>query len=143
MLLVPLLFLSSLVVTDQSNSMKRIYSDRINTMLSLLPPIHKMERAGIRKSFRYHYLNDSMTKSFLFYSLPFINDSLFSNEPKSMSESIDEAISHFNSSKINIDIFTRETFSYEKLMAVLVGSFDAIMNEIETYLRKGNRIEIK
>lgn len=138
MLILPLLLVSCLVAGDGDAYLQR----RINTALALLPAIYKMEMAGITFNSTFDYVNDSVTENYLVHALPFIDDRVFSPVPTTMRETIANAASFINST-IATDVFATERFTYEKLFAVLVGSFRGMLHEIKTIMKQGNEIDIK
>ena len=115
---------------------------RADTLLSFLPAIHKLESAGVSTNDTYTYINDSATRTFLVRSLSFINDTMFSPFPKSMSETVVDILGVLDSTADTIP-YTDEPFTYGKLLSVLTGSFDAILKELETVIKRGNWVDIK
>ena len=120
----------------------RVDKHRVDTLLSFLPAMHKLDRAGVQTNDTYTFVNDSVTKTFLLRSLPLIDDTLFDTFPKKMSETVADILSFLNSTLTTV-ASTNDSFTYDKLLSVLTGSFDAMLKEIEAVIKQGNGIDIK
>ena len=118
-----------------------VATNRVDTMLSFLPAIHKMDRAGIRTNDTYTYINDSETYTFLVRTRHLIDDQMFESRPTTLRQTVGEIIVFLNSTVNDND--EPVSFSYPKLLSVLVGSFEGMLKEIEKVIKRGNRIEIK
>lgn len=108
---------------------------RINTMLSFLPAIYKIEMMGYTLNGTYTFVNDSTTQTYLNYSLSHIDDRYFSPFPCTLTENIQDIIYTLNTSWTRLDD-DEGPFSYVKLLTVLNGSVIGMLNEIENMIHR-------
>ena len=105
---------------------------RVNTLLSILPAIHRMDMGNITSNGTYTYVNDSLSQSFIEFAIPYVNDTLFLSTSQTLSECLRVICDHLNSTLIDtISI----GFSYSNLYDVLTGTFTGILRELEELIR--------
>lgn len=112
----------------------RVPEERVNTLLMFLPPIYKLDAAGIEMGDDIPYVNDSVTKSYLNFSIPHINDTLFSNYPITMTEALTDIYNRLNSTIIP-EMFVSHNFTYTNLFKFLNGAFRGMLQEIRELMQ--------